>query len=106
MSEFPSKEHQFKEGNEFGKISSRKGIPNAKTVINARAEKEVTSCNGDKVTKFIKMIDAQIDKAVAGDTTAFKEIFDRMYGKSQQSVEQTNTEKRLILYPHVRNDRD
>jgi len=41
------------------------------------------------------LIDAMVEKALKGDTQAFKELFDRGWGKPQQAIDHTSKGERV-----------
>jgi DNA-binding transcriptional regulator GbsR (MarR family) len=85
----PSEDTYFTKDNQPAtEKKNRKGIPNLKTVINSLLEKVVTDGDGDKVTRFIKMVNAQIKKAEKGDTQAFNALSNRMEGQPKQEIDQ------------------
>ena len=78
-----------------------KGIPNAKTRY--RRLLELTSKKANPVTgemeEFtqLELMDMAIfNKALKGDMAAYKEIMDRLEGKSQQSVDHTTKGEKIL----------
>lgn len=60
-----------------------KGSRNRSTIL-----KELLDINDQET----KMHQAQINKAIQGDTNAYKAVLDSAYGSPVQQIEQTNTE--------------
>lgn len=69
-------------GNPGGKPKEAKQFRDALNVAIKRAE-------GDR-TKLAAMAEALVDKAVAGDVTAIREVADRLDGKPHQTAEITH----------------
>ena len=69
-----------KSGNPSGRP---KGSRNRSTIL-----KELLDINDQET----KMHQAQINKAIDGDTNAYKAVLDSAYGSPVQQIEQTNTE--------------
>ena len=63
---------------------------------------------GGNGKKLRALADKLVDKALAGDMTAMKEIGDRLDGKTAQSVEMTGeaTTNYVMLAPEVSRDTD
>lgn len=51
----------------------------------------------EEITILLAMHAAQIDKALAGNTTAYNAIMDRVYGKPIQQIEQPNIKQKHKL---------
>ena len=85
----PSKDTQFTSDNQPPtEKKSRKGIPNAKTIIeNLSKSEDVTDSDGKKVTRYVKMMDNLLRKAEEGDLGAIKEVLNRCEGMAKQHIE-------------------
>ena len=81
----PPKEHQFKRGNK-GKI---KGTKNFKTIFEEAAIAVATALRlGNKPNAVeIEIVKKGIKQALVGDSSFYKDIMDRLYGKVKESHE-------------------
>lgn len=101
----PSEDTQFSAENQPENKSSRKGIPNAKTVIeNLSKMEEVTDSSGNKVSRYVKMIDKLLSKAEGGDLNAIKQVLDRLEGQPKAMIDANINERMLVLHPHKKRE--
>jgi hypothetical protein len=70
--------------------ANREGQPKSaklmRDAITLALHREATDANGQKTKKLYQLADALVDKAIAGDVAAAKEIADRVDGKAVQPV--------------------
>jgi hypothetical protein len=92
MSEFPNKATQFKKGNPGG--GHPKGVKNRATILKKWIEVNVKIRDKANPTKKEQsgtvedtVILALLNKAIAGDISAIKEINDTLYGKIKEQTE-------------------
>lgn len=88
MSEFPSKDNQFKAGQSGNSKGRPKGSRNRSTIVRELLEAKATVGDGQLVDQITR---ALIQKAAEGDVRAFKELMDSAYGKIKDSVESSVT---------------
>ncbi len=78
----------------LNKAGYPKGTLNSKTIIRKWLEavesaKNPLSGNNEKLSQLDIIILKQLEKAIKGDTIAFRELLDRMEGKAKQELEMT-----------------
>jgi hypothetical protein len=98
----PPEEHKFKKG-QSGNLNGRpKGTLNKSTIIKKfleaiqKAENPISGKDED-MTIQDRMVLAQIQKALKGDTKAFKELMDGAYGMNKQVIEQWGEVTQTII---------
>lgn len=94
----PSSDTYFTSENQPEGRGRPKGSLSLKTIIRHILEQGITDENGDKTTIGYVMNKKIVDKAMAGDVSAFKSICDRLEGLPQQSVKQENTGKISVVW--------
>lgn len=101
MAGYKDIEPRWQKGESGNPAGRPKGIPNAKTRY--RRLLELTSKKANPVTgemeEFtqLELMDIAIfNKALKGDMVAYKEIMDRLEGKSQQSVDHTTQGDKIL----------
>lgn len=86
MGNFPNKETQFSTINQ----PEHNGRPKGSIDLKTRLNKYLAIKDDNGLTKYDKIILKWLEKAEEGDNAALKEMNDRLYGKSPQTIAQLN----------------
>ena len=84
----PSSDTYFTKDNQPETQGRTKGSKNAKTLLEAIVNQEISDGNGQFVTKEVLMHSNMVNKAIEGDVRAYKEVLDRKEGQVKQEIDQ------------------
>jgi len=105
----PPKEHQFKPGESGNPAGKPKGVKNWNTIFEKAIRKIAKEKNIKECDVEIDLVIRAIAEARGGNYNYYKDIFDRAYGKSTESIKlegQMKLEKVIVEIVKPKKDGD